>query len=188
MQAGLGGGSSDAAAVLRALRRLYAPDMPLEELERMAIRLGSDVPYCVRGATTLVEGRGEHLTQLTALPACWCVLCKPDIACPTGAMYGEIDRRGAHLTLDVQEMVRALERGDLAAVCALVGNVFEQVIDPESDIFTIRRRLTELGADAACMSGSGSAVFGLFTKEETARAAQELLSQDYPRTFFAKTV
>ncbi|MEI3122577.1 MAG: 4-(cytidine 5'-diphospho)-2-C-methyl-D-erythritol kinase [Oscillospiraceae bacterium] len=129
MQAGLGGGSSDAAAVLRALRRLYAPDMPLEELERMAIRLGSDVPYCVRGATTLVEGRGEHLTQLTALPACWCVLCKPDIACPTGAMYGEIDRRGAHLTLDVQEMVRALERGDLAAVCALVGNVFEQVID-----------------------------------------------------------
>ena len=168
MQAGLGGGSSDAAAVLRALRRLYAPDMPLEELERMAIRLGSDVPYCVRGATTLVEGRGEHLTQLTALPACWCVLCKPDIACPTGAMYGEIDRRGAHLTL--------------------VGNVFEQVIDPESDIFTIRRRLTELGADAACMSGSGSAVFGLFTKEETARAAQELLSQDYPRTFLAKTV
>ena len=100
----------------------------------------------------------------------------------------EIDRRGAHLTLDVQEMVRALERGDLAAVCALVGNVFEQVIDPESDIFTIRRRLTELGADAACMSGSGSAVFGLFTKEETARAAQELLSQDYPRTFLAKTV
>ena len=186
--AGMGGGSSDAAAVLRALRRLYAPDMPLEELERMAIRLGSDVPYCVRGATTLVEGRGEHLTQLTALPACWCVLCKPDIACPTGAMYGEIDRRGAHLTLDVQEMLRALERGDLAAVCALVGNVFEQVIDPESDIFTIRRRLTELGADAACMSGSGSAVFGLFTKEETARAAQELLSQDYPRTFFAKTV
>ena len=81
-----------------------------------------------------------------------------------------------------------LERGDLAAVCALVGNVFEQVIDPESDIFTIRRRLTELGADAACMSGSGSAVFGLFTKEETARAAQELLSQDYPRTFLAKTV
>ena len=188
MQAGLGGGSSDAAAVLRALRRLYAPDMPLEELERMAIRLGSDVPYCVRGATTLVEGRGEHLTQLTALPACWCVLCKPDIACPTGAMYGEIDRRGAHLTLDVQEMLRALERGDLAAVCALVGNVFAQVIDTESDIFTIRRRLTELGADAACMSGSGSAVFGLFTKEETARAAQELLSQDYPRTFLAKTV
>ena len=85
-------------------------------------------------------------------------------------------------------MVRALERGDLAAVCALVGNVFEQVIDPESDIFTIRRRLTELGADAACMSGSGSAVFGLFTKEETARAVQELLSQDYPRTFLAKTV
>lgn len=68
MQAGLGGGSTDAAAALRALRRLYAPDMPLEELERMAIRLGSDVPYCVRGATTLVEGRGEHLTQLTALP------------------------------------------------------------------------------------------------------------------------
>ena len=186
MQAGLGGGSSDAAAVLRALRRLYAPDMPLEELERMAIRLGSDVPYCVRGATTLVEGRGEHLTQLTALPACWCV-CKPDIACPTGAMYGEIDRRGAHLTLDVQEMVRALERGDLAAVCALVGNVFEQVIDPESDIFTIRRRLTELGADAACMAAPFG-TFGLFTKEETARAAQELLSQDYPRTFLAKTV
>lgn len=188
MQAGLGGGSSDAAAVLRALRRLYAPELPFEELERMAIRLGSDVPYCVRGATTLVEGRGERLTQLPAMPACWCVLCKPDIACPTGAMYGEIDRRGAHLTLDIQEMVQALERGDLAAVFPLIGNVFEQVIDPESEIFTIRRRLAELGADAACMSGSGSAVFGLFTDEAAAQKAQETLVQDYPRTFFAKTV
>ena len=108
MQAGLGGGSTDAAAVLRALRRLYAPDMPLEELERMAIRLGSDVPYCVRGATTLVEGRGEHLTQLTALPACWCVLCKPDIACPTGAIRFSTDFE--HAVYTREKLVKQLNK------------------------------------------------------------------------------
>ena len=103
-------------------------------------------------------------------------------------MYRRLDEAGMAVHPDTRRMMDALQRRDLAEIFSRIGNVFEQVIDPESDIFTIRRRLTELGADAACMSGSGSAVFGLFTKEETARAAQELLSQDYPRTFLAKTV
>ena len=90
---------------------------------------------------------------------------------------GEIDRRGAHLTLDVQEMVRALERGDLAAVCALVGNVFEQVLPPGSEIFAIRDRLLALGAGTACMSGSGSAVVGFFSQEEAARSSAAAMTE-----------
>ena len=82
-QAGLGGGSSDAAAVLRGLRKLYAPELPVEALERMGMELGSDVPYCVRGGTALVQGKGEQLLSLRALPECWFVVCKPQVSFST---------------------------------------------------------------------------------------------------------
>ena len=91
MQAGMGGGSSDAAAVLRGLRQIYAPNMTMRELERISIRLGSDVPYCVAGCTTLVRGRGEQLQKISALPECWFIHCKPEESYSTAAMYHRID-------------------------------------------------------------------------------------------------
>ncbi len=188
MQAGLGGGSSDAAAVLRGLRRLYAPNMTIRELERVSIRLGSDVPYCICGATTLVTGRGEQLRKLPAMPACWYVLSKPEESYSTAAMYKRIDDTQPQCDIRTEAMMAALEKGDVNAVAANIGNIFEYVLPEENMVTAIRSRLLELGAKAACMSGSGSAVFGLFTDEAAAAAACEALKAAYPNTFLAKSV
>ncbi len=189
MQAGLGGGSADAAAVLRGLRRLYAPSVTDEELEAMAADLGSDVPFCVRGGTVLVRGRGERLVDLPRLPACWFVLVKPDFACSTAEMYGLIDRHRCYDdgSRQASDMVAALENGDLAGVCGAVLNTFERVLPPESEVFTIRKRLRDLGAAAAMLCGSGSAVFGVFAREEEALMAAAALRGTYPETFCGKS-
>ncbi|MBO4853544.1 MAG: 4-(cytidine 5'-diphospho)-2-C-methyl-D-erythritol kinase [Oscillospiraceae bacterium] len=188
MQAGLGGGSADAAAVLRGLGRLYAPSLGTAALERMGAALGSDVPFCVRGGTALVLGRGEHVESLPPLPSCYFVLVKPPLAFSTGNMYGRIDSRGLCEATSGAEMTAALERGDLSAVCRLMDNTFERVIDPECEVFAIRRRLTELGALGAMLSGSGSAVFGIFKNEAPARLAADTLRAFYPETFCAPSV
>jgi len=188
MQAGLGGGSADAAAVLRGLRKIYAPDMTLRELERVSIRLGSDVPYCIGGGTSLVLGRGEQVIAQDKLPECWFVLCKPEESYSTAAMYRRIDDERPQCAVDTEGMLRALKAQDLRGVAALVANVFEEVLPEGSAVVSIRQKLRELGAAAACMSGSGSAVFGLFLCEEMASAACDALKAEYPRTWLAKSV
>ncbi len=188
MQAGLGGGSSDAAAVLRGLRKLYAPNMKLRELERMAIRLGSDVPYCVRGATSMVLGRGEQLIPLPDMPPCWYVLCKPAESHSTAEMYQKLDQVKPQRSIDTEGMAKALEDADMQNVINCVGNLFEDVLPENSEIPAIRRQLTDLGARCACMSGSGSAVFGVFTDEKAAHSACQTLLADYPCTYFAESV
>ena len=188
MQAGLGGGSSDAAAVLRALRQLYAPNMKLRELERISIRLGSDVPYCICGATTLVQGRGEQLMKLQTLSECWFVLVKPEESYSTAAMYHRIDDEQPACAIDTEGMLQALDGGSLPDVIVRIGNIFEYVLPENSAVPAIRSRLTALGADAACMSGSGSAVFGLFADEQTAAAACEAMKADGLRAWLAKRV
>ena len=145
-QAGLGGGSSDAAAVLRGLRKLYAPELPMEALERMGMELGSDVPYCVRGGTVLVQGKGEQLLSLRALPECWFVVCKPQVSFSTAEMYRRLDEAGMAVHPDTRRMMDALQRRDLAEIFSQIGNVFEQVLPPGSEIFAIRDRLLTLGA------------------------------------------
>lgn len=188
MQAGLGGGSSDAAAVLRALRQLYAPNMKLRELERISIQLGSDVPYCICGATTLVQGRGEQLMKLSRLPECWFVLVKPEESYSTAAMYRRIDDEQPACVIDTEGMLQALDDASLPAVIDRIGNIFEYVLPENSAVPAIRSRLTELGADAACMSGSGSAVFGLFADEQPAAAACETMKAEGLRAWLAKRV
>ena len=188
MQAGLGGGSSDAAAVLRSLRQLYAPNMMLRELERISIVLGSDVPYCVGGSTTLVLGRGEQLIKLPAMPEGWVVLCKPSESYSTADMYRRIDELGPRLAVDADGMYQALQENDLELVAKSVGNLFTQVLPEHSGVPAITEQLEELGALRSCMSGSGSAVFGLFASREAAQAALEALLPDYPQTYLAKTV
>ena len=177
MQAGLGGGSADAAAVLRGLRKLYRPEMMIKELERMAMELGSDVPFCVRSVTTMVRGRGEQLLKLPKLPLCWFVICKPDFSFSTAEMYRRLDEAGMAVHPDTRRMMDALQRRDLAEIFSQIGNVFEQVLPPGSEIFAIRDRLLTLGAGTACMSGSGSAVVGIFSQEEAARSSAAAMTE-----------
>ena len=187
-EAGLGGGSSDAAAVLRALRTLYAPDMPTEELESIGALVGSDVPYCVRGGTVLCEGRGEKMTTLPAMPQCHYVIVKPDEAFPTGKMYGEIDAQNPARRHTTDSMMAALENGDLCAVAEKLENTFEQVIPESSDVIAIRDILKENGALNAMMSGSGSAVFGIFDDAAKAEMACKALENSTRQIFLAESV
>ena len=187
--AGLGGGSADVAALLRILRDNYAPEMSTEDLERIGFTVGSDMPFCVRGGTALAEGRGEVLTDLPPLPDCWFVLCKPDFGIPTPSLFALVD--GGELTCrpDIGGMGLALESGDLAGVAARLGNVFEEVLPEEyHEVFTIKNRLMELGALNAAMSGSGPTVFGIFSEQETAKRAAEVLKETYQQTYLAVPV
>ena len=164
--AGLGGGSADAAALLRCLRRQYAPEMTTEELRAIGLTVGSDVPFCVSGGTALAEGRGERLTMLPGLPDCRIVLCKPDFGIPTPALFTLADAGTPKNRPDIDGMIRALSAEDLGGVAARLCNVFEEFLPEEyHEVFHIKNRLLELGALNAAMSGSGPTVFGIFREE-----------------------
>ena len=187
--AGLGGGSADVAALLRILRDAYAPEMSTGELERIGFAIGSDMPFCIHGGTALAEGRGEVLTDLPPLPKCWLVLCKPAFGIPTPTLFARVDGEELSHRPDIEGMRTALEAGDLSGVAARLGNVFEEAL-PEAyhEVFQIKKRLLELGALNAAMSGSGPTVFGLFAEQETARRASEDLKQTYRQTYLAVPV
>ena len=188
--AGLGGGSSDAAAVLRAMNEVHATGLSLEELAVIGQKVGSDVPYCVLGCTALAEGKGERLTTLSALPNCWVVLCKPDFSVSTPALFAKIDSVRLRRRPDTEGVLKALEAGDLPGVARRLYNVFEDAL-PErcaTKVNQVKRVLIHHGALGAAMSGTGSAVFGLFEKREEAQAAFEELKTLYPETFLTETV
>ena len=177
------------AALLRCLRRQYAPEMPVEQLRAIGLTVGSDMPFCVSGGTALAEGRGERLTALPALPDCWIVLCKPEFGIPTPALFTLADAGTPENRPDIDGMIRALSAGDLDGVAARLCNVFEEFLPEEyHEVFHIKNRLLELGALNAAMSGSGPTVFGIFREKTAAKAAETALKQCYPQTYLAKPV
>lgn len=178
--AGMGGGSSDAAAVLRCLNRLTGAGKTAAELCAMAERVGSDVPFCVIGGTALAEGRGQLLTRLPPLPDCAVVVCKPAFAISTPELFSRIDARKSRLRPDTAGILAALAAGELTGVAQRLYNVFEDVLDrPQRGVQEIKSALIGRGALGAAMTGTGSAVFGLFSDEAAAFAAQKALRAQY---------
>ena len=187
--AGMAGGSSDAAAVLRGLRQMLAPTMPMEELERIAAFVGSDVPYCVRGTTALAEGRGEILTDLAPLAHCWFVICKPDFPISTPELFSCVNVKKLAYHPDTKGMMAALEEKDLAGVARRMFNVFESVLPRKyEEVFSIKHRLLELGAMNAAMSGSGPTVYGIFDDLAAAEKAYAALKADYEQCYLAEPI
>lgn len=182
-QAGLGGGSSDAASVLLALRKLYAPALSDTELETMAAALGSDVPFFIRGGTQLATGRGEVLSPLPPLTDGWFVIVKPTESFSTPAMYRRLDELPPACTPPLPPL-----QGGLPALASGLFNRFEAAIPAGSAVWDIKARLAAYGALASLLSGSGSAVFGLFDTETAARAAVEALRPAWPEIFLARPV
>lgn len=188
--AGMAGGSSDAAAVLRALNEMEGHPFTETELARVGEQVGSDVPYCVLGCTALAEGRGEVLTKLPRLPHCWVVVCKPEFSISTPELFARIDNCKVRNRPDTEGLLEALEAGDLMGVARRMYNVFEDVL-PERQrtrVADIKNILVQHGALGANMSGTGPTAFGLFDREETARAAAAVLAPQYRETFVAETV
>ena len=187
--AGLGGGSSDAAAVLRALNRLTGAGFTRTELEEMGAEIGSDVPYCVAGGTMLAEGRGERLTPVTPMPRLPVVICKPDFSVSTPELYQALDETFIEKRPDQKVMQLNLQKGDLLGIGGSLCNVFEPVVmQKHFDINYIRSMMYTYGAYGAQMTGSGSAVFGIYDSFEYATVACTMLKDKYSQIFLAKTV
>lgn len=188
--AGMAGGSSDAAAVLRALNQRSGDPFSPKELARLGERVGSDVPYCVLGGTALAEGRGEVLTPLAPLPRCWVVACKPDFPISTPELFAQADRVKLRRRPDTAGLVAALEAGDLGGVARRMYNVFEDVLPARlyTRVAEIKNDLIQCGALGANMSGSGPTAFGLFDRLEAAQEARSCLTQRYRDTFLCETV
>lgn len=172
--AGLAGGSADAAAVLTALNSLHDDVLPIEQLADIAENLGADVPFCLTGGTMLSEGIGTILSPLPDMPECFIVIAKPDMSVITAEAYKAFDSLKDVSHPDCQNMIDAICMRDLSAVSKSVGNVFEQVIEDDT-VAMIRTVMRDNGASAACMSGSGPSVFGIFeNKSDADHCASEL--------------
>ena len=170
---GFGGGSSDAAAVLRLLNREYGFPLSWSELEEASLELGADVPFCIRGGTALAEGKGERLTPLPDLSGIHVVLCRPDFLCSTQELFRAIDRLKIRLKPDVSGMVKAVEDQDLQGVTRRMFNVFESALNRSQaeQVRDLKGLLLDEGALGAVMTGTGSGVFGLFADPASAEAA-----------------
>lgn len=170
--AGLAGGSSDAAATLKGLNMLYDAGLSVEELKKLGVRLGADVPYCLMLGTVLSEGIGEILTPLPPLCDCHILLVKPDISVSTKYVYDNLslDKNVKHP--DIPSLIKAIEGGKLTELTSLMDNILQSVTEREYPIITqIKTKLLETGSLVSLMSGSGPTVFGIYDTAETAQKA-----------------
>lgn len=187
--AGMGGGSADAAAVLRALNRHYGSPLSIGALAELGAQVGSDVPFCTICGTAMVEGRGERVRKLPDLPDCVFVICKPDFSVSTPELYQKIDAVAIAQRPDNRAMESALLAGDLGAVAENVWNVFDPIVTSEHlELNYIKSICNSYGALAQQMTGSGSAVFAIMPSFEYGAVVCNMLKDNYPQIFMAKPV
>jgi len=186
MGGGLGGGSADAAAVLRALNRHEGGRFSGDELEKLALTVGCDVPFCLRCRTCLAQGRGERLTEIPTVPECYYVLVHPGFEVSTPELYAKLDRIRVPARPNSARMLKGLERGDLREIGVNLLNVFEYALLPQHpELERIENALDNCGALGTSMTGSGAVMFGLFENFDFAVTASMSLMRAGYRTFMA---
>lgn len=174
--AGMAGGSTDAAAVFHGLNELFGLSMSLEDMKRLGVKIGADVPYCIMGGTALSEGIGEILTPLPAPTKAYLLIAKPDIDVSTKFVYENLHADMLKYHPDIDGMVEALKAGNLTKVTERMGNVLETVTEKKYPIIRrIKDEMKKSGAQNALMSGSGPTVFGIYTDKETVRKAYDVI-------------
>lgn len=176
--AGMAGGSADAAAAMHGLNELFGMGYSISGLQRLGVKLGADIPYCLVGGTMLSEGIGEILSPLPAPPACFLVVAKPDINVSTAFVYGNLHVEMLTDHPDIDGMIRALQEHDLRGITDRLGNVLETVTVREYPVIEeLKELMRREGAENALMSGSGPTVFGIYRQRETAQRAAEAVRQ-----------
>ena len=176
--AGLAGGSSNAAAVLFGMNRMFHLGLTREELMARGVRLGADVPYCIMRGTVLAEGIGEELSVLPAMPKCTVLIAKPPVSVSTKVVYEALDAKEIVEHPDIDGIIEGLKKHSLKQVAACMGNVLEDVTIPMHPVIEqIKGEMKEAGALNAMMSGSGPTVFGLFESRAAAREAQRRIRE-----------
>lgn len=184
--AGLAGGSADAAAVIVGLNELYKTNLSQNELCKIGLSVGSDVPFCIVGGTCLSQNTGGVLSPLEPLKDCFIVLAKPEAGVSTAEAYAAADSTYLYRP-DSMRMLDACEKGDFEGICKYAGNVFEQVIEV-ADRVEFKRIMRERGCSLCQMSGSGPTVFALFENKENAEKCAEELKKICPNVFITVPV
>ena len=178
--AGLAGGSSDCAATLIAVNEVCELGLTTQELCDIGVKLGADVPFCIRKGTMLSEGIGEILTPLTPFKDVWVVLVKPDISVSTAYVYTHLDLPNLKYHPDTDKAIECIDNGDIAGLSNVLSNVLETVTVPEYPVLTeIKEFLVQNGAAGSLRSGSGPTVFGIFKNKEDARRAYDKAGEKY---------
>ncbi|EPD23433.1 4-(cytidine 5'-diphospho)-2-C-methyl-D-erythritol kinase, partial [Lactiplantibacillus plantarum] len=168
--AGLGGGSSDAAAVLRGLNRMWNLHLDLATLARLGLQVDSDVPYCVYSQTAHVTGKGDVVTPLPKLPPMWIILAKPKVSVSTPNILRQVNYERIDQHPNIEALLAGIQQQDFAEIFANMGNVLEPITAKRyPEILQIKRQLLTFGADAAQMSGTGPTVFGVCRKQSRAQ-------------------
>jgi len=187
--AGLGGGSTDGACVLRMLDKMFETKLGRDRLEALGNTFGSDVPFSIDGGTKLAEGRGEILTDLPPIPHAHIVLCKPSFSCSTPELFKQVKCEKIRARPDTDGIIKALSDRDLGGVARRMYNVFEDVLPSgKQTVDDIKGVLIDNSALGAVMTGSGSTVFGVFDDASKAEDAYATLSRSYKECFLAETV
>lgn len=187
MAAGVAGGSADGAAVLYCLNKIYKTNLSDKELCKIGNKVGADIPFSLTGGTAVTLGTGNVIAPVTDLPECYIVLTKPEQDVSTPAAYAEFDALTRVRHLDRVSMIDAVSNGDYEKICELCGNVFEQAVEVPKRPH-IKGVMRKCGADAACMSGSGPTVFGIFSDKDKAENCYEKLSKKYKDVYICKPV
>lgn len=185
VRAGMAGGSADAAGVLMGLNELYGARLSMSELCAIGAGIGADVPFALMGGTCRVRGVGDLIKPLPPCPDCWFVVVMPSVGISTPEAFQRYDEMGSPVHPDCEKQEAAVRADDLAGVCAAAGNALEHC-SGANETPSICALLNENGALASLMTGSGAAVFGVFEREEQARAAANALRGEYKQVYVAK--
>ncbi|MDF2519519.1 MAG: ispE [Clostridia bacterium] len=186
--AGLAGGSTDAAAVLKLLNKAWDLKLSKTELMDAGRKLGADVPFCIQGGTCLAEGLGERLTVIKSIPDCHILLAKPSVGVSTKEVYQSLRLDEIKERPDIAGMMKAIDEQNLTGICSKMGNVLETVTTKLHPIIPeLKQRLLEYGAIGSLMSGSGPTVFGIFSDMSAAYGAYDNIKTLVNEVFVVKT-
>ena len=186
-QAGLGGGSSDGAGVLYAMNTLFDTKIDICDLAKLGSNISADTAFFIYGGTAFVQGIGEIINPIRLLPPIELVIAKGRSGISTPEAYKMIDELPEPNHIDTRKLLKAIDKGKFMYHCDCCGNIFEQVTTV-NDVFDIKKRMIANGAENAIMSGSGSAVFGIFKDSEAAAKCSEKLKNIYPFAVHCQTI
>ncbi len=187
IKAGMAGGSADAAGVIKGLDWLFKTNLSNEELSKIGLMVGSDVPFMLVGGTKRVKGTGELISNVPRMPLCYFVVCMPSIGVSTPEAFSNYDEMNIKTDIQTEKLISAIKSKDLKEISKYLGNDLEKAAKSK---YTdeIKEKLINLGALGSVMTGSGAAVFGIFDSEETAKNARDELKPLYKSVFLAQPV